>query len=124
MTTESQMVALFTWFGWTEINKKAWDGIPPGMRGQLTAITEVQIRGKLPPLTLDLMHEAVRHLRYKAGDQFQWLEYTRQLFQVIWERTAKSDDCVLDAPAWDVIEATKEQRLEAFLRTIGKYIES
>lgn len=122
MTTESQMVALLEWLGWKpdKINGEGY-WIPPGCT---QAAQGCYYTLKPPPLTLDLMHESVRHLRYKVGDQFQWLEYTRQLFQVIWERTAKSDDCVLDAPAWDVIEATKEQRLEALLRTIGKYIES
>lgn len=71
---------------------------------------------------LNAMSDAVHRLRYK-GNQFQWLEYTKNLFKVVWKREATSDDCVISGLSWDVIEATAEQRAEAFLKTIDKWVE-
>lgn len=113
------MVALIEFLGWKRDSTNTWRSgwlMPPDRDG-------MRLPSDIPPLTLDLMHEAVRYLRYKAGDQFQWLEYSRRLFEVIWGRRGNSEDCVLDSTAWDLIEATKEQRLEALLKTIGQWKE-
>lgn len=71
---------------------------------------------------LNVIHEAVRRLR-SDGNQFQWLDYTKNLFKVVWKREATSDDCVISGLSWDVIEATAEQRAEAFLKTLDRWVE-
>lgn len=63
---------------------------------------------------LNAMHEAVETLR-QTGDQFQWLDYTRALFEVVWGRKPTSNDGIASGLAWDVIEATAAQRARAFL---------
>lgn len=67
---------------------------------------------------LNAMHEAVHQLRVN-GNQFQWLDYTKNLFKVVWDREAAGDDYVTSGLSWDVIEATAAQRAEAYLRAKG-----
>lgn len=71
-------------------------------------------------LDLNAIHEAVLHLR-KTGNQFQWLDYPQNLFNVIWRRDVRHADCIVGAHAFDVINATADQCTEALLRTIGKW---
>lgn len=67
-----------------------------------------------PPLTLDLMHEAI--LRY-GTDSVKRMEFHRNLASVVARGTVHFPGYNV----WDAENATKEQRLEALLKTIGKY---
>ena len=81
---------------------------------------------KLPDYLNDLnaMHEAVQSLR-RNGDQFQWLQYQQELFRVVWGRYFDiGEDYFGSELTWDVIEATAAQRAEAFLKAIGKWVDS
>lgn len=57
-------------------------------------------------------------LRYK-GNQFQWLDYTKELFSLTWARTPRSDDCICDSTAWDVICQSWQCRALALCRVKG-----
>lgn len=71
---------------------------------------------ELPPLTLDWLWECVQYLR-KSGDQFQWLNYQSILFEIVWGRPPQ-DDAINGGLAFDVVNATAEQRLRALYLTI------
>lgn len=108
MTQEEQLIALLEWMGWTKFDECSdqgmsyWRAIDP----------KTGRRHSIPPLTLDLMHEA--ELRLFAD---QWEKYGVELERLVVHK---------DETDWAVIKfrianATKEQRLEALLKTIGKW---
>jgi hypothetical protein len=59
-----------------------------------------------------------QELRYK-GDQFQWLEYSRQLWKVIWNREPTENDNACSGLAWNFMNASWQQRAEALCKVKG-----
>lgn len=125
MKPEAQLVALLEWMGWKlyesrrgalwlqyccDQNSDPWRHLRPENRDSVRLIQWSQLSrgkfdGKLPPLTLDLMREA----------EMKFDEQTYRLF--IGELVA------ILKPGEFSVRSTKEQRLEALLKTIGKWSE-
>lgn len=118
MTPEAQMIALLEWMGWERDSKRCafndkrhlWFNRNDGCCYE-----------KTPPITLDLMYEAEGKLNY--DQQYECGE---------WLRTIILPDCIGKRGAhsvpngfgiFEVAHATKEQRLEALLKTVGKWVE-
>lgn len=102
MKPEAQRIALLEWMGWQHFEEHF---------GRLYAVNLAKSTSDkllVPPLTLDLMHEAEKTLKANP-DQRGWESYVMTLD----ERLGSGDK----------IHATAAQRLEAFLRTIGKWVE-
>lgn len=119
MPPESQLIALLEFLGWTNIEqyteppevhmdhemfqpKPFWRGHAPGR----------EIWQQIPPFTLDLMHEAEEKLPPNLRNDFM-----DRLDDVI----ELNPDALSE---WHLVHATKEQRLEALLRTLNKWVES
>ena len=102
MTPEAQHVALMEWMGWTDIvnnpNRLCVVGCAPGAKF-LGLVA-------LPPLSLDLMHEAA--MKLKGWDAKAYLKYHQALIKL---------------DGWYYPDATAEQRREALLKTVGMWKE-
>ena len=109
MTEEQQRIAIAEFRGWTEISIRCMWGLPPG---EFDCGTEDCLK-HLPDYLNDLnaMHEAEKML-----DANQRTTYRAHLACMF---TDHPDDGMRFA-----ITATAAQRSEAFLRTIGKWVES
>ena len=97
-----QHIALMEALGWTQVGPvKTSDGIWGYPKAG------VFMPSLIPPLTLDLMHEAEETLTKE-----QRIEYGSYL----WDATEGRAE-----GGFRLIHADKEARLEAFLRTIGRF---
>jgi len=109
MSPEAQWIAIAEVCGWTEVTpSKIWPGriIGSGPRGG--------IRSDIPDYLTDLnaMHAAVDAVLIEAGrkgDWRGWDSYVVNLTEMVGGEGA--------------IEATASQRAEAFLRTLGKWVD-
>ena len=117
MTPEAQRIAIAETCGWTQIVNAStirvdglWKGYPP--RGQI-----VGEKAEVPDYLKDLnaMHEAEATLGDKSFD------YNEQLANVVFKDPRTSDFC--SRPGDYVWHAAADQRAEAFLKTIGKWVE-
>ena len=71
--------------------------------------------GYLPKLNLDEMHEAEETLNLNQRDIY---------YDHLSDISARDNDSVTVDDAWGTYHATASQRAEAFLRTIGRWVES
>jgi hypothetical protein len=110
---EAQLVTLLTWMGWNI----RWSAANGSYVGEPPAWWENPLRNlskewRMPPLTLDLMHKAEEKLTPDQGGEFE------QILEDICQKALIDDSHWL---RFKVAHATKEQRLEAVLKTIDRW---
>lgn len=123
-------IALLEWMGWTHIHKDmeaaVIDGWFPPYVTDISFSNIAQMHGEHPPLTLDLMHEAEGKLTREQQDEY----VNRHLYDLLpcdenhGPCDGEDGDDILIASQFQVAHATKEQRLEALLKTINQWKET
>lgn len=84
-------------------------------------VNAIEMRAVDPLNDLNAMHEAVQQFRYADTGSTLWHKNNFLLSEVVSRDLSISKDCV--SFLWELQNATAAQRAEAFLRTIGKWIE-
>ena len=112
MTPEQQRIAIAEACGWTEISMRCMWGLPPHAFDYGTEDCLKHIPDYLSDL--NAMHEAtLAKLNGPATDGWRFMENLRLVCGI-----PHSSVCMA------LVCATAAQRAEAFLRTIGKWVES
>ena len=120
MTKEHQRSAFAEALGWTEVCKNEIyanepTGLPPRYAGKPGGTV---MRCAIPNIDdLNIIHEAVESLR---GNQFHYVDYPHQLFKVVSGMDWTGD---VGYFFFCLVNATAAQRREAFLKTVGKWVE-
>lgn len=117
MKPEDQLIALLEYMGWKGPYSQRWLYGFEKEGGDLWAFAGTNPEGEdapVPELTLDLMHEAEKALSDK-----HWTEYGYNLESMC----LGSPMMLTQHDLATVAHASKEQRLEAFLKTVGKWRE-
>lgn len=107
MKPEQQRIAIAEFCGW----KHVWRGSHAGI---LTGYSPEDGKERIPPdylNDLNAMHEAEKFLTTSQPDYLERLKHLTSDPSVMW--------C-----GWKLLHATAAQRAEAFLRAIGKWIDS
>lgn len=122
MTPNAQHIALMTALGWTQCRihtpkqtYEEWCEDKPVPKPRLIGVGPEEPRWErlLPDLSLDLMHTAEKTLTIGQLGMVVGSRGYRQILVEICVRDADKASTLSIADAW---HATKEQRLEAFLR--------
>lgn len=128
MKEEAQRIAIAEACGWTRIMASPGfasdDTFPRGVEPRKQTMASFRA---LPDYLNDLnaMHEAEKALSREEGTggraRDQWNLYVWFIYEVVTGHPWESD--TNDYPG-DVLNATAAQRAEAFLKTIGKWVDS
>ena len=112
MKPDLQRIAIARHMGWN-VNKEQLGGV------FIYRDNKGRMQATLPDYLNDLnaMHEAEKVLRQ---NQFHYVDFPHELFKVI---TGKKWDGDMGYFFFSITNATAAQRAEAFLRTIGKWVE-
>jgi len=122
MTAAQKLNAIAEACGWTSKKVPPDDQNPYGEFQHtwwLNPLNPERYPHPLPDYLTDLnaMHEAEKVLR---NDQFHYTAYWRHLFQVVAGKAWAGD---IGYFHFEMTHATAAQRAEAFLRTLGKWID-
>lgn len=120
MKAEAQIVALLEWMGWRFVPIQLAHQIDkwPTNCSWRNPKGEPATHDDAPPLTLDLMHEAENKL---TNEQRRFYIHMLIAVHPLHYDPFQSDDGYMRV--FHLANATKEQRLEALLKTIGKWVE-
>lgn len=103
MTQDAKLIALLVWLGWSGIENSGilifpWSGYPPG------PVIIGAKKEQLPQLTLDLMAQAEAKLTPEQRDDYYYTHLHEKHADHSW-----------------TVSASKGDRLDALLKTIGKF---
>jgi hypothetical protein len=112
MTNEQKHIRLLEFMGWKKHTSPHFWWAPYGV---MVAETD------LPPLTLDLLHEAEEKLSAIGYENSKCAHYQENLWSRVNPGISFEQNKLFDvAYLHNLIHATKEQRLDAFSDTIGE----